>query len=115
MTLEEFEAICEKATPGPWVSKRGAIKIGNECDHTVSGPHAMLRGGVSCHQNDAQFIAACRTMVPRMIKALKDGKELVKHLDREKARWIESGYKSPLPEVRDGDLRSLRESLAELE
>ena len=83
MKLEEFEALEKAATPGPWK----ALPPGYRGD-TVSGymdvcAVVQLKPDElddkysiqDLEENDANFIAACREMVPKMIRALQMAKK----------------------------------------
>lgn len=89
MTLEEFEAICEKATPGPWHNvyhnrtKSNALTFFTEgCDLLNDMANVIAQapdGSVARHDDNFEFIGACREMVPRMIKAMKALKQVRDH------------------------------------
>lgn len=79
MKLEEFEALEKAATPGPWK----ALPPGYRGD-TVSGYMDVCAvvqlepdelddkySIQDLEENDASFIAACREMVPKLIKIAK--------------------------------------------
>jgi len=82
MKLEEFEAICEKATPADkWSSTDREFSMDARYEFATGPWHENLSGdNDALVEADAAFIAACRTMVPRMIKALKAAKECDEYL-----------------------------------
>lgn len=78
MKLEDFEKLANAATPGPWETNGSGgyvcfLSIYDEQPrHYVSSPSSK---GLHLSNPDAAFIAACRDMVPKLIKALKIASE----------------------------------------
>lgn len=72
----------EKASKGPWVAVRG--RSGRYCDWEVTGP---LHGaaGTLAFQSDAEFIAAARDDVPRLLGELNRLRARVDELESEGA------------------------------
>ena len=72
----------EKASKGPWVAVRG--RSGRYCDWEVTGP---LHGaaGTLAFQSDAEFIAAARDDVPRLLDELNRLRTRVDELESEGA------------------------------
>lgn len=90
LTDEEIEAIekrAEAATPGPWRPETDDLRpddgglvvssvLGPDGSDLASiNPDALLRRGVAEDRDDADFIAAARTDVPRLVKALRAERE----------------------------------------
>ena len=65
MTLDELQALADAATPGPW-QHTGA---GNVYSRKAGGHHAV--GFTTLSLDDADFIAACRTEVPKLIAEVR--------------------------------------------
>lgn len=85
--LEELKKLCEMATPGPWSYDQDAefyqgddeyaqsyINIG---DARWSSPVPMTGGDAAGLTNDAEFIAAARTAIPKLIAEIERLKALV--------------------------------------
>jgi len=71
MNLEEFEKLANAATPGPWDQvnlDKSCLQIGPG----LNGPETWMY----CY-----FIAACRHMVPKLLKVVKEAEKVVKNLD----------------------------------
>lgn len=82
LTLEEIEALCAEATPGPWeISQRGSVVGPQAIPHDNPTMNRML----VCDEvsaEDAAFITAARTLVP----ALRDR---VRELEAALQEWRE--------------------------
>lgn len=81
MTPAQLIALCEKATPGPWVARARAPGVSNvwqdacpEGAHHVESDGTVFALGVAvactAEPADAAFIAAARTAVPQLLAAL---------------------------------------------
>lgn len=73
MTLDELQALCDKAFPGPWTEigiMEGQIVFSNSEDY----------GFLSLE--DHKFITAAREYIPKLIAELKDTREQL-----ENAKW----------------------------
>lgn len=71
MKLEDFENLTNAATPGPW----DLIILENSCAYigkSFNGPGTFA---------DSVFIAACREMVPKMIKRLQLAERIIDSVD----------------------------------
>lgn len=71
MKLEEIEKLCNEATPGPWMAfipndERLVQKA------IVSGPKQYINNSFS--SEDAEFIAASRTLMPKLLDVAKAAK-----------------------------------------
>ena len=73
LDLDALEALCDAATPGPWVAAPSPWE-------GVSAPHGDPRDGGSCEivdcvrgpsHGDAAFIAAAREALPALITRLR--------------------------------------------
>lgn len=79
--LDEMQARCDAATPGPWESDGGEVaqhwSLPEPWEQVVSGHISCMAYcyGGSCYpverEGDAEFIAASRTDMPKLISALK--------------------------------------------
>lgn len=75
MTIDErlkiIEQRCEKATPGPWTngSTKGACVYVQNGKRIVFGVNESVPG--FCRDEDGVFIAASRTDVPALCRALR--------------------------------------------
>lgn len=88
MKLEEMEALCAAATPGPWrpdIAQMGddgcdgsaaVAPIHSYEDYDDTDQYAAYELAEHAAQNDADFIAAARTLLPKMINALKEAKTM---------------------------------------
>jgi hypothetical protein len=80
----ELRALCEKATPGPWVARYTGQVVDSDAGQIAD---------VSLSDSDAFFIAASRTAIPAL---LNERDELIKErdhfrkLDSEAATYVES-------------------------
>lgn len=69
MTLDELEKLCNEATPGPW------IDAGYDSLTTAYGESEGLPPHVNCASDlDARFIAAARTLLPKLLEVAKAAK-----------------------------------------
>lgn len=77
MKLEDIRKLCDAATPGPWVWHH-AYPDGDRRDYSTlqSGVARVLDDGSACgeynkeidpHGDDAAFIAASRTLLPKLV------------------------------------------------
>ncbi len=66
MNLPAIKKLCEAATGGPWENVRG-IEGGIVCD---------IDGEAWDITDDAEFIAQARTLVPQLVTALEEAREL---------------------------------------
>jgi len=121
MKLKEFEAICEKAPPGPWwvngldiESSQVIVAEGEDFvqlyDTETEKPTKRIKPHQQRNDDDriilscssilgdrefdealatAEFIAACREMVPRMIKALKAADKTLVHINNQAPHAME--------------------------
>lgn len=90
-TLDTIEALCTSATPGPWT----ADALSEEYCYSIdAGEDTVVRqAGCSCcddgligRQADFQFIAESRSILPRLVAAIREvaaGHEAVYFFDRE--------------------------------
>ena len=80
--LNELQAVCDNATPGPWLINEPeygwpVANTGNSSedgkDYEVNGCGSVVRDGFgnTDAKQDAAFIAASREAVPRLIRALR--------------------------------------------
>lgn len=84
MTLDELQRLCDEATPGEWVAKGPGYR--GDGFSGYMDPCAELRIGAyddedpyvvdDLEEVDAQFIAAARTYLPKLIAVAKAAKRL---------------------------------------
>jgi hypothetical protein len=74
--LAAIEARCEAATPGPWESLDSQVMRDVRWRR---GPIASCLSSYESSQLDAKFIAAARTDIPRLLAALREQSDRVKH------------------------------------
>lgn len=94
-TLAEIDAalkVCERATVGPWrVDPRMQL---NENYTAATGPWHLTAGreclGVKEAENDAEFIALARDLLPRALRALRERHEDAERLDGGLLDYLES-------------------------
>jgi hypothetical protein len=80
--LAEAEAVCGKASPGPWIIDK-TVKITDEDRNFI----AEVRGvkissppaAIAC-KDDAAFIASARTLLPQAIEEIREAREIIKIL-----------------------------------
>ena len=94
MKLEEIKALCNAATPGPWFVERGG-ELRDRHGSLVMADMAP-EAGIFNNEADAAFIAAMRSLAPKMLAVCEAAKEA-------------QGFFEP------GHYRSLDEALAALE
>lgn len=103
MNLEQFAALTEKASPGEWIA------------NDFSGVQNVTCGDIQiCSvdaENDIDFIAACREMVPKLIAVAKAADKLLNH--PEPPSWVSCGYGKGIYE--QGFYEDLAITLASLE
>lgn len=107
--LDAIEARASAATPGPWVfalPTQGGFVVWVQATHL--GPCRMMVD-VTCveNENDAAFIAACRTDVPALVTE-------VRRLHQE-LRWSYENYEAAMADggVLKKENMALREALEE--
>lgn len=70
--LDEMQAVCSRATPGPWRTERhGAVLVENHQVALATGQVAMYdlaANPVEVQRNNADFISHARTDWPRLIE-----------------------------------------------
>lgn len=62
MKLERFQQLVDNAMPGPWVAHNSYISGEGRDECIVAW---------ECYGADAQFIAACRDMVPKLLEVAR--------------------------------------------
>lgn len=97
--LDEIEARCNVATPGPW----RAVHDDNNYEHTVLTKSAFIcettydqqsssmKG--TAYKEDAEFIAHSRTDVERLVKALRVLTQCCITI-RENPDWLDNGARA---------------------
>lgn len=75
MNLEEIRALCEAATPGPWA----VDTFGNIYKPARQGNVAQMRGANQEHA-DAAFIAAARTLLPKLLEVAEAADRLTDNI-----------------------------------
>lgn len=75
MKLADMRALCDAATPGPWRSRDFGVHA-VRANMVVAG-RGYCDDGVYCHENDARFIAAARTLMPLLLDVAKVAEKLV--------------------------------------
>lgn len=94
--IEAAIALAERATPGPWRNTWGDEPhpdFGETCSVEAvgrSGIERLVVGSiwwdgphVACRENDSEFIAAARTLVPQLCAELKAARAEVERLKGE--------------------------------
>jgi hypothetical protein len=91
----EWGKLCETATPEPWWNESGVLHAKNpgvwtednqSCIHPASCPETYwLNGNVAQQDKDADFIAAARTALPRLLAEVE---RLEKELAEAKACYV---------------------------
>ena len=104
--LAEAEAVCGKASPGPWIIDK-TVKITDEDRNFI----AEVRGvkissppaAIAC-KDDAAFIAASRTGWPLALSALRAAREenermraLILRIQKAYAKWSVNPHTLPAP------------------
>ncbi len=110
MTSEELtrlKALCEAASPAPWVTRSTTVDIGftqviyNKL-MSVDGPHGVINfRGVKEAEADAEFIAAARTAMPLLIAEVERLEGITVALDevRSYVRVLHDGREELLVEI----------------
>lgn len=102
--VAEARALCDAATPGPWMVPNGGINLRGKqisWNVTTDAPNGERIGAAGCsNPEDAAFIASARTALPRALTALEAADVLAELADRlvrataeaepEHASWIPS-------------------------
>lgn len=70
--IKELEKLAEKATPGPWVTGKYSVSEYLHVDGPVSRVEGCAGSATFFNDNDAILIAASRTAVPELCKAIKE-------------------------------------------
>ena len=122
MTDDQIAALCAGATPGPWeVDEEGgrSRQCGvltdtrkADCDHIV------LPGRSYLMLEDAEFIAAARTLVPDLLSRAQAAEARVAELELErKATWprrLDRNERAERTDAAEAEVARLRAALAEL-
>lgn len=72
--LAEWDALCEKATSGPWNSKHHGVF---DEDGAPVAQVSSTRGKYEWEENNRNLIAASRTALPRLITALRAARQQI--------------------------------------
>ena len=115
MTLAEIEALCNRATPGPWaqdITFTDVHQATEDFEHLLQGvchvsEVSMEATPIRYRRANAELIAASRTLIPKLLKIAKAAKEL-----------LGDGYKHDVTRgiMRGGEvLAQLSKALKELE
>lgn len=73
MTLDELEKLCNEATPGPWRVASGDWRVVNFNHYPVCGTSNVIGDD----ESNADFIAAARTYLPKLIDVAKAAEGLL--------------------------------------
>lgn len=82
-TDDEIRALCEAATPGPWVQN------GRNGVHTPRGSCVALSHGAdgASPEHDAEFIAAARSLVPSLLARVEAAQAENERLRPSEVMW----------------------------
>ncbi len=72
--LDDLQRLCDGATEGPWYLWSGIICHDEESDTVLPLPRDEGHGGPK--ENDAAFITASRTALPRLIAEVRKYREI---------------------------------------
>lgn len=86
--ITKARELCEKATPGPWEFCESGNTVKSHMVITRS-PWKCITGGISPKTNNAAFIAASRTLVPRLCDALETMTARAEKAEAENQRYRE--------------------------
>jgi hypothetical protein len=84
MKLDEIEKLIAEATPGPWEhnGEGGYVAffevLNDKVGNYISAPNS---GGLNPSAPDAAFIAASRSLMPKLLKVVKEAEAMVKRMD----------------------------------
>lgn len=88
MNLEEIEKLCEEATKGPWTVNKTRKIIASEIDngHTIAN---LYQSDFVIWQAEinAKFIAASRTLMPKLLAVAKAAKPVMIISNKEHEAW----------------------------
>lgn len=89
--IKQARELCEKATPGPWWWSLSNLKVviwgGAKDGNAATGKQIVVDGDedFDCFPENAEFIAASRTLVPQLCDALEAAeKELIDYCHTQK-------------------------------
>lgn len=99
--IQQARELCEKATPGPWVSLHGipnpSVCQDRDWDKEIAAVHGSNDyGGYQYHQAvaDADLMAASSTLIPQLCDALEAMTARAEQAEAEN-RWIPVGDRLP--------------------
>ena len=74
-TLDEIEKLCDEATAGPWeYDARGEVFVMMD---SKTPDLVIVRAYAIAEDSDANFIAASRELMPKLLKVARAAKELI--------------------------------------
>ncbi|QAV29763.1 hypothetical protein [Micrococcus luteus] len=118
-TLARIRKQADAATEGPWEADGLEGTITSKTDGLVTdpqGPYLVVDGITMWAESDAEFIAAARTDVPRLVDALDAVLDLADRLDAEAATLYNfSGGMSDESEWLEATATRIRTALAGVE
>lgn len=88
MKLEKIEKLCAEATPGPWEADKQYCRV--QLKNDPYGLIAWADDGGFCRGEDVFFIAAARTLMPKLLAVAKAAKTVDSHF--ETMEKTSSGY-----------------------
>lgn len=108
MKLEDIRKLCDAATPGPWLESYGYD--GGGYPRAFCPACEADSSGESQAEKDAAFIAAARTLVPKLVAVAEAAKDLGLGLTPPEGPEQHADMYS----LRNGEVRALFASLAAL-
>lgn len=79
MKLEDMKRLCDEATPGPWSASEEGYEVDYEYVYYVSPSHFSTKQIAAVNsdkaEHDSRFIAAARTLMPKLIKVVEEALE----------------------------------------
>ncbi len=82
--LDAFSELEKRATPGPWHTAKRRVALIIAVDRArVADCHVAIGADAAESQRNAEFIAAVRSIAPRLVAQVKEQAELITELQRE--------------------------------
>lgn len=103
--LSEIEERANKATPGPWFANIRPFEEGDwtGVEFSSGGLFGLIDRG---QDSDAKFVAASRTDIPKLVKALRCALEALdkytinpEHMDKTRDEWFAVYSSKALTEI----------------